>query len=120
MTGLITISLNQLRFFAYHGLYDEEKKKGNEFEVNLSVEYEPGTALVTDISSTINYETLFRLVSREMEIQTDLLETLAMRIAGEIHAAFQQVKKISVEVVKLHPPVPGMDGRAVVRYTRAF
>ena len=37
MAGMISIELKRLRFLAYHGLYAEEKKTGNEFEVNLVV-----------------------------------------------------------------------------------
>jgi dihydroneopterin aldolase len=36
---VITIELKQLRFLAYHGLYAEERKTGNEFEINLSVSF---------------------------------------------------------------------------------
>ncbi|MBL7731144.1 MAG: dihydroneopterin aldolase, partial [Chitinophagaceae bacterium] len=35
MPGTITVSLHKLIFRAYHGLYPEERKTGNDFEVNL-------------------------------------------------------------------------------------
>jgi len=36
---LITLHLEKLQFFAYHGLYEEEKKLGNEFELNISASF---------------------------------------------------------------------------------
>ena len=41
MPGSITIELKGLRFFAYHGLYAEEQKTGNEFEIDLFVTHQP-------------------------------------------------------------------------------
>jgi len=37
MGELISIQLKELRFFANHGLYPEEQKIGNEFDINLTV-----------------------------------------------------------------------------------
>ena len=36
---MLTIQLNNLIFHAYHGLYEEEKIIGNDFEVNLEVKF---------------------------------------------------------------------------------
>jgi len=81
MAGSMTIELKQLRFFGHHGLYKEERKTGNEFEVNVSVSYIPGSELITELSSTINYAVLFETVRKRMKQPTDLLETLVMQIA---------------------------------------
>ncbi|MBD0377824.1 MAG: dihydroneopterin aldolase, partial [Flavisolibacter sp.] len=37
MAGTIFIELHQLRFFAAHGVYEEEAKLENEFEVDLKI-----------------------------------------------------------------------------------
>ena len=31
------IKINKLQLFGYHGVYDEEKKNGQDFEISLSV-----------------------------------------------------------------------------------
>lgn len=120
MPGLITVELDHLHFFAYHGLYAEERKTGNEFEVNLAVQYEPSAEIIQDIADTINYATLFELVKRQMQQPVDLLETLAMKIAAEIHSSFPQVKKLEIAVSKLHPPIPAFTGNVRVKYSQEY
>ncbi|KAF0240924.1 MAG: hypothetical protein FD183_885 [Chitinophagaceae bacterium] len=67
------IHLNDLRFFAYHGLYAEEKQLGNYFELNIDIQYTPIHLPITDINDTVNYAAVFELVSKRMAIPTPLL-----------------------------------------------
>lgn len=120
MSGLLTIALNNVRFFAYHGILDEEKKNGNNFEVNLSVAIEPSAAVVHSIHDTINYVDLFDIVKKEIAIPTELLETVAMRIIENIHSSFPGCKKISFSMVKLHPPIADFTGNVGVSYSKEY
>jgi dihydroneopterin aldolase len=52
MSGLLTISLNNVRFRAYHGVYPEERQKGNDFVVNMQVSYVPNTGTIVSLSDT--------------------------------------------------------------------
>src|SRR5258705_11880685 len=96
MNGWVTVELRQLHFFAYHGLFPEEQKTGNDFEVNLSVSYEPVGGVISGIGDTINYVELYDLVKVEMQRTTPLIETLAMRITTLIHEKFPHVKKTEI------------------------
>ena len=120
MPGMMTVELKQVRFFAYHGLYPEERKTGNEFEVNLSVSFEPAEGEVNDIGATVNYAALFDLVKRQMEKPAGLLESLVISIAADIKAAFPQTKKISVAVAKLHPPIAKFTGQVCVTFQKEY
>ena len=120
MPELLTISLSQLRFFAKHGLYAEEKKTGNEFEVNLAVSYHPTTGTVEDISGIINYVQLYELLKTEMQQPRDLLETFLIEVTEKIHHSFLQVKKINISITKLHPPVAKFTGTVGVQYCREY
>ncbi len=120
MNNTLTIELKALRFYAFHGLFAEEKKTGNEFEVDLSVSYEPISGTVTDISDTINYAKLYELVKTEMQKPRHLLETLAMEITEIIHASYPQAKKIAISITKLHVPIAKFTGMAGVTYTAEF
>jgi len=120
MTGTMTIELHQLRFFSFHGLYAEEKKTGNEFEVDLRVTYSPQSGIITGIEDTVNYATLYEIVKGEMQKPRDLLETLVMEITGLIHSSFSQVKKVEIAVTKLHPPISEFTGTVGVRYQQEF
>jgi 7,8-dihydroneopterin aldolase/epimerase/oxygenase len=120
MTNTLTIELKALRFFAHHGLYPEEKKTGNEFEVDLSVAYSPTQGQITDINETINYATLYELVRDEMNRPEGLLETVAMKIAGNIKTVFPQTKTISIGITKLHPPIAKFTGSVGVNFQKEY
>src|SRR5262245_45178755 len=120
MSALLTISLTKLRFFAYHGLYAEEKKTGNQFEVNLSVSYTPSQGTITDLSDTINYVSLYELLKKEMQQPRDLLETLAMQVAEKIHLQFPQVKTIDFSITKLQAPIVGFTGEVGVQFQKSY
>lgn len=120
MTGLITVELRGLHFYAHHGLYAEEKKTGNEFEINLSVSHQPVSGTITDISDTVNYAKLYALLKAEMARPRHLLETFAMEVAEMIHVSYPQVKKIDISITKLHVPIAKFIGTAAVSYSREF
>ena len=105
---MITIELNDLEFYAYPGVYDEEKEKGNTFIVNLAVTGDFLEAIEHDkLEGTIDYEKLFSLTQREMETPSNLLEHVVGRIRTAIHEAFPEVKSITISLEKLNPPIGG-------------
>jgi 7,8-dihydroneopterin aldolase/epimerase/oxygenase len=120
MPGLISVELKELHFYAHHGLYAEEKKTGNEFEINLSVSYEPISGTITDISDTVNYAKLYALLKTEMAKPRHLLETFVMEVVEMIHVSYPQVKKIEISITKLHVPIAKFIGTASVSYSREF
>ena len=120
MKSLITIKLNQLRFFAYHGLYAEEKQTGNEFEVNITLTYPAPEVVIQDIAGTINYAEVYSLVKERMQQPTALLEMLAMEIAATIHKAFPQITTAEISIKKLHPPIKQFTGNVEVVYRKEY
>ena len=115
----LTISLSNLHFFAYHGLYAEEKKIGAEFEINLAVSFHPADK-ITALDETVNYEKLYQLVKEEMQKPRSLLETLVMELAQAIHLSFTQIKRIEISVTKLKPPIAGFAGNVEVKYSKEY
>jgi len=120
MPDLLTVELTDLHFFAYHGLYPEERKTGNDFVVNLAVDYQPESDIIDDITSSINYVTLFEIVKKQMQQPVDLLETLSMTIAAELHSSFPQIKKLQISVSKMHPPIAAFTGKVTVSYMKEY
>jgi 7,8-dihydroneopterin aldolase/epimerase/oxygenase len=113
---MLTIHLNNVKFFAYHGLYEHEKVNGNEFEVNLVVHYFPQQICIDRIEDTVDYAQLFQLVSNRMAIATPLLETLVMEIANSVIEQFTMVAHVFVSIAKLKPPIPNYQGSVTVSY----
>lgn len=116
---MLSISLQEMRFHASHGIYREEALTGGTFVVNVSVEAqdEPPPA---GLSQTIDYEKLYDIVRQEMEAQADMLETLAYRCVYHIKQVFPQAKAVEIRISKLHPPMGGETGRSVVTLRKTF
>lgn len=96
--SIMTVELKELRFYAFHGLYGDEKKTGNEFEVSLCVDFDPVETVITNIAVTVNYARLYEIVKTEMQKPRALLETLAMEIVEAIHVSFPQIKKADISI----------------------
>lgn len=115
-----TIQLQGLRFFARHGLYEEEQSVGNEFEVNLSMDVAAPKEKPVSLDDSINYAEVHRLVKEVMMKQEALLETLAMTIAANVKEHFPSLKKISVQIIKVHPPITAFTGSVGVTYNKKY
>lgn len=104
-----------MEFFAFHGVYEEERVKGNKFEVDLSIDY-PFEGQVADdlLENTIDYAALYELVKVVMDKPANLLEHLAVTIRDSITQQFPQIEKVSVTVSKFNPPINGRCARAEV------
>ena len=120
MTNLLSISLNNVRFRAYHGVYPDERQKGNDFVVNMEVCYITGHKTIISLDDTIDYAVLFDIINTTMQKPVDLLETLAQTIAINVHLHFPQVKKVTVEVEKLNPPIDKFSGTVGVKYIKEY
>ncbi len=105
---MTTITLNEMRFHAYHGYFDFEKELGNIFIVNLSMVLNTDLAQQSDnLDDTLNYQEVYDVVKREMEIPSNLLEHVIQRIFSSVKESFPQIKQLKVELSKLNPPLGG-------------
>ncbi len=114
------IELKDVKFFAFHGVYEEERKTGNEFLVNLTVELENASKRISTIRDTVNYVTLFEIVQEQMNQPQDLLETLAMNISERIHERFPSAANIKVRIDKKNPVIPHFSGSVSVTYKKTY
>jgi dihydroneopterin aldolase len=114
------IELKQLYFFSFHGLYEEERKVGSEYSVDLFAKYSAGENIIATIKETVNYATLYDIVKAEMNYPRDLLETVAQSIAEKIHQSFPIVNEIEISIEKKHPPIIGFAGSVGVRFKDQF
>lgn len=110
----VRISLDNLRFHAFHGVFSQEKRVGGEFEVNMSVIYNLPDEWTDNISDTISYADLYDIVKKEMENPRDLIESVAIEIIRNTASSFEGIEEINVSVTKVSPPIPGINGSASV------
>ncbi len=120
MPGQITLSLLDLRFFAYHGWYASETQQGQPFQVDLWVTYpEPDTNLER-LEQTIDYTVVYQMLKTQMENPRKLLEDLAQSILSDLRNRFPQVLELKLHIQKISPPVAGLDGRLGIQLHRRF
>jgi 7,8-dihydroneopterin aldolase/epimerase/oxygenase len=113
---MLFIHLYNLRFYSHHGVFEEEKILGNEYEVNISVGFEPTVFPVNHIDETIDYTVIYQLVKARMAIPSRLLETIVTELAAGIQYKYSQVTKISISIKKLYPPVNNFEGTVGVSF----
>ena len=101
-----TISLNDVRLYAFHGVMEQERRVGGEYSVSLRVHYNIGKAMETDeVTDTLNYAELLEVVKREMAKPSNLLEHVAGRIGQAVFSTFPLVEAMELTVTKLKPPM---------------
>ncbi|MCU7551466.1 dihydroneopterin aldolase [Chitinophagaceae bacterium LB-8] len=120
MAGWMTVELKGLRFFAEHGMYAEEKKVGNEFEVDVIVNYKAPKKTISSIEETVNYVEIYRILEEEFKVRKLLLETLAMQICDKIQHVFPDIRNISISIKKINPPITNFTGYVGITYTKEF
>lgn len=105
---MTVITLESMEFYSFHGHFTEEQKIGTRFEVDLSVEIDTSEAEITDqLADTLDYQSLYRLVKKEMEQDSKLLEHVARRIINAVYEKFPEVTLVEITVAKLNPPLGG-------------
>lgn len=103
-----TIKIKNIRVYAYHGCLIEEGKIGSDYRVDLAVKVNLSKSAKTDnLSDTVDYVHLNKIVKQEMAIRSQLLEEVAKRILDRILAEIPLVKKATIAVSKLNPPIGG-------------
>jgi dihydroneopterin aldolase len=100
-----SIKIEGITAIGYHGVYTEERAKGQKFivDVKLSLSLQ---GIKDDLSKTVNYADVAHLVVRHITGEpVNLIETVAESIADEILKDFPLVKKVKVKVHKPEAPI---------------
>lgn len=109
------VELENMEFFSHHGCFDEERRIGNRFIVNLSVEYDMSKASQSDnLADALNYQELYNVIKEEMNTPSRLLEHVAARVCKQLKVKFPEISGGSVSIAKLNPPLGGQVGASKV------
>ena len=115
-----TISLRGLRFFADHGIFEEEKRVGNAFGVDIEMDCTAVDGDSISISQTINYAEAFEVVEAAFMEREDILENCALKIARRLKERFALLQGVSISIQKLQPPITRFNGTVGVTYRKRF
>jgi dihydroneopterin aldolase len=113
------IKIEDMEFYAFHGHYREEQIVGSQFMVDVVIETDTDRAGESDdLADTLNYQTAYLVVKREMEKTSNLLEHIATRILNALYNELTGINKVKVKVSKLNPVMGGRIGRVSVEICR--
>ncbi len=102
------IKLTNIRAHAHHGCLAEESIIGSEYRVDISLRTDLKKASGSDnLSDTVDYVHVNRIVKEEMNIPSKLLEHVAKRIIDRVFLELEKVVKTRVSVSKINPPIGG-------------
>ena len=112
------IHLDDMLFYAHHGYYTDERKRGNNYHIDVYVDYDMDKAGMTDqLEHALNYEVIYNICKAEMGRPRHLIETVARNIALNIKEAFPAAEEIKVTVRKATPGLGGPVKFATVTYS---
>ncbi|MDR7074880.1 dihydroneopterin aldolase [Fictibacillus barbaricus] len=114
------IYVNGMKFYGYHGVFPEEQKLGQRFNIDVMLTLDLSKAgLSDDLDATVNYKEVYDAVKEIMEGDSvKLLESLAESISATLLGKFTSIDETTVKVIKPDPPIPGHYDSVAVEITR--
>ncbi len=116
---MLAIHLNNLLFKSHHGIYDEEKLLGNQFEINCTIKINSEEKIL-HLHQSVDYVKAYSIIKSRMNKPTPLLETVADEIVEELHQFDAKIKYIQLSITKLHPPIVAFEGSVGVSIEKTF
>jgi len=115
------IVLTGIHGFGFHGLFEQERKDGQDFFVDLTLSVDLRAASTSDvITDTVNYAEITDLVVEEITSNpVNLIEKLAARIADRVLNQHAKVDSVTVTVHKPQAPVAAQLKDIAVVVTRS-
>lgn len=113
------ITLRGIRAVGFHGVYEHERREGQEFIADVELELSLAEAAASDdVADTVHYGELAEKVAAILSgTPADLLETVADRVVRAA-LAFDRVDAVSVTVHKPQAPITVPFGDVSVTLTR--
>lgn len=112
--------LNNLAFYGYHGVLEEEKQLGQKFFIDAELKADLQSAGESDdVQQAVNYAEVYELIETICEKENyNLIEALAENIAQEILQQFELVEQVTIKIKKPEAPVEGIFDYMGVEITR--
>ncbi len=102
------IEVNGLRFYSHHGCMEQETKIGCNYQVDvvITADLKP-SATTDDLSDTVDYCAVHKIVAHEMAIPSKLIEHVGQRIVKGLIEELKLAQEVEVKVTKFSPPIEG-------------
>ncbi|MBP6090668.1 MAG: dihydroneopterin aldolase [Crocinitomicaceae bacterium] len=111
-----TIEVNGIKTYAFHGCLEEEAKIGGNYLVDVMLNTDFSIAAMNDdLTQTIDYVDINKIVYEEMAIRSKLIEHVGQRILKRIKEEIKGIVFIKIKVTKICPPINGdVDNVAII------
>ena len=113
------VRINNMIFFAYHGVAQEEKLSGQTFEVDIEVSTSLKAAAASDdLIVSIDYSVLFTIVQEEiLSHKHNLIETVAEKISSRV-LLLDGARATTISIRKPNAPIKGVFDYVEIQITR--
>ena len=102
------IYVNDIEVYAYHGCLEEEEKIGGLYSVDVVFHTDVRLAAKhDDLTLTVDYVEVSKIVHEEMAIRAKLIETVGYRMLHALQNRYPDVEHIRLKLTKIAPPIPG-------------
>jgi len=102
------IRVKNIACYSHHGCLEEEAIIGQKYLVDVEVQIDFSEAAKTDdLTKTIDYCDINRIVEQEMAIRSKLIEHVGQRILNRFKAELNQLETAEIEIKKINPPING-------------
>jgi dihydroneopterin aldolase len=114
---VITVAVRGLRVFGHHGVYEDERERGQDFL--FDVELDVGDRGASDrLEDAVDYNAVARAVREVSDAQNySLLEALGGAVADELQTRFA-ADRVVVRVTKPAVRPAGLEGEASISVSR--
>lgn len=103
-----TIEINGIKIYAFHGCLPEEGKIGGHYMVDVMLNTNfTNAAKEDDLSKTVDYVIVNKIVQEEMEVRSKLIEHVGQRIVNRLTTEISSIDFIRVKITKICPPING-------------
>jgi len=110
-----TIRVENIVCYSYHGCMAEEGSIGQSYLVGVEMKLDFSEAAKNDdLSKTIDYCDINRIVEEEMAIRSKLIEHVGQRILNRFKKELLIMESATVEIKKINPPINGNVGSVSV------
>lgn len=113
------IKLTHMVIYAHHGAFEEERRLGQRFEIDVELGLDLEHAAIADrLDQSIDYEKVYKMIYDSVtEKKFHLIESLAHHIISKLLDAFP-VESVTVRIRKPNVPINGSLDHVEVELTR--
>jgi len=96
------ITIKNFKTKSVLGVYPEEKVSPREILVSLNIGFDGSkAALSDDLNDTLDYDVIGNIIHETAASESfNLIESLVKKIADNLQAEFEQIKKLTVKITK--------------------